>query len=116
MTTLMLFPAIIEHTPRSDFGAEVRGEQLLVPRDLAEALARLSVKNAVQFVSYLYTFPSAIAGELGWELEDVLKARSALVTKLRGTLPDVILDPPPAPKRSYGALPPAILRGNAVKK
>jgi hypothetical protein len=89
-----------------DFGAEVSGTQLLVPEDVARALERLSIRTAEEFVSYLYSFPGAIAATLGWKLEAVLHARDGLVTKLRGIVPDDLLDPMPTIRRVYGARAP----------
>ena len=99
----------IQHTATHDFGAEIEGAgvRLLVPQNVAEALERLAIQTAEEFVSYVYSFPSAIAGELGWEPEDVIRARPNLLARLRGFVPDDILDPKSPPRHSYGTFHPS---------
>lgn len=77
--------------------------RLLVPQDLAIALDRLSVRTAEDFVSYLHTFPRTLAALLNWTLEDVIDARSSLISRLHGVVDENILDPPQVQRRTYGA-------------
>jgi|HubBroStandDraft_6_1064221.scaffolds.fasta_scaffold529700_2 hypothetical protein len=92
-----------------DFGAKVQGDRLLVPRRLGTVLISNHLDTAEDFVSYMQSFPTALAAQLGWTVEDVVRARTRLLEVLRGLLPDEFLDPEPPPPRGYGALrPPGI--------
>lgn len=96
---------------KSDFGITVAEGSVEVPALLKNALDRLAVRTAEQLVSFLQAFPSALAVELGWTIADVLRAREAVVRKLKGHLPDAILNPAPIQVRGRGALePPAVVR------
>lgn len=89
-----------------DFGAVVGDGVLILPREIAEALAGHGVRNATEFLSYLQAFPTAIADELHWAPADVANALARLRVQLRGRVADDFLDPPQRPARRYGALPP----------
>lgn len=82
---------------------EVLESRLLVPQDLAVVLHRLSVKTAEDFVSYLHSFPGTVAALLNWSVEDVIDARSSLISRLHGVVDENILDPPKVQRRAYGA-------------
>jgi hypothetical protein len=103
MPHLAISPKQIRHANKHDFGAEVFGSTLLVPEDLAVALDRLSVRTAEDFISYLHTFPATLAALLDWTVQDVIQARSSLISRLHGVVDENILDPPPSPPRRYGA-------------
>jgi hypothetical protein len=103
MTTLAISPKQIPYANKQDFGVEVLGSRLLVPQDLAVALDRLSVRTAEDFVSYLYSFPGAVAALLNWSVEDVIDARSSLISRLHGVVDEKILEPPKVQQRAYGA-------------
>lgn len=113
MNDILVASVSEKHAYPSDFGAKVSGTTLLVPENVASALKRLSVRSAEEFVSYLRTFPSALAQELGWDVSEVVKAREALVNELRGIVSDELLDSPPPRRRGYGALNPASFRSKA---
>ena len=103
MPHLAISPKQTQHANKRDFGAEVFGSNLLVPQDLAVALDRLSVRTAEDFISYLHAFPGTLAALLNWSLQDVIQARSSLISRLHGIVDEKILDPPPTPRRTYGA-------------
>jgi hypothetical protein len=103
MPHLAISPKQIPHASPPDFGVEVLGSSLLVPQDLAVALDRLSVRTAEDFISYLHTFPGTVAALLNWSLDDVIDARSSLISRLHGIVDENILDPPQPPQRTYGA-------------
>ena len=103
MPRLAISPKQIPHAIPPDFGVEILGSSLLVPQDLAIALDRLSVRTVEDFVSYLHAFPGTFAALLNWSLDDVLNARSTLISKLHGVVDEKILDPPQAKQRAYGA-------------
>jgi len=103
MPLLAISPKEIPHASKNGFGAEVLGSRLLVPQDLAVALDRLSVRTAEDFISYLHAFPGTLATLLNWSLDDIIDARSSLISKLHGVVDENILDPPTIPQRAYGA-------------
>ena len=49
-----------------DFGVFVDADRVVVPQAVCMALGRLSVRNADQFVNFLYMAPDALASALGW--------------------------------------------------
>ena len=65
---------------------------------------RLSVRTADEFVSSAYTYPSLMANEFGWSLEDFTVARQKFVGQLRGHVAGGILAPVPLSDYSYGAV------------
>lgn len=103
MARLAISPKQIPYANKNDFGAEVLGSNLMVPQDLAVALDRLSVRTADDFISYLHSFPDTLAALLNWTLQDVLNARTSLISRLHGVVDENILDPPPLRRRAYGA-------------
>ena len=103
MSVLAISPKHIPHASKNGFGAEVLGSNLMVPQDLAVVLDRLSVRTAEDFISYLHAFPNTVATLLNWSLQDVLEARSSLISRLHGIVDEDILDPPRVLRRAYGA-------------
>ena len=83
---------------------------LLLPEDVATPLASHGVRNAAEIVSYVESFPSAIAADLGWTVPDVLQALNRLRDQLRGHVDEAILNSPQRPKHGYGALDPSLLK------
>jgi hypothetical protein len=90
---------------RSDFGASVSGGELVVPAELVAAFGR-PVRSAEELVAYLQTFPTSVAQRLGWTADEVATAKEGLLDRLRGILPDALLEVPSAPERRLGAMPP----------
>jgi hypothetical protein len=105
-TNLLIGPKHGQSSSPGDFHAEVTGEKLLLPADVVDALATLKVRNAIQFLTYVQSFPSAVAESLRWNVRDVLDAAHHLVAQLRGHIPEQILNPPAPEERRYGALHP----------
>ena len=93
-----------------DFEAAVEGGYLLLPEEVADAFASHGLRNASEVLSYLYTFPSAIAADLHWNVAEVLQALDVLRAKLRGRVDDEVVNPPERPRFGYGALNPALLK------
>lgn len=89
---------------KPDFNARIAGARLFVPQEIATVLERLSVRTADEFVSSTYTYPSLMANELGWNLEDFMKARQKLVEQLRGLVASDILVPPLYSTHAYGVV------------
>ena len=79
---------------------------LLLPDKVASAFAELGVRNAPELLSYLETFPSAVASKLGWEVTDVLHADKTLRKQLTGCVDDAILFPKAHPQPTFGAATP----------
>jgi hypothetical protein len=64
-----------------------------------------------QFLSFVFSFPSAVASLLGADVQDVLVARDSLSRKLKGVVADRYLQTPTPVQRKYGALNPAGVAG-----
>jgi len=107
MSILKLEPANERAARPGDFNANVTTTALEVPEEVWQAAVGLSIHNAAKFVSYLHSFPSALATRLGWRIEDVVQARDLLVHRLAGKLPESILQPPAPVYREFGAFPPS---------
>lgn len=95
--------AISQKATPGDFGAEVSGVELKLPKEVAEALASHGVSSAADMVAYLQTYPTSIANDLHWRVEDVMAGIDRLNTILRGHVDEDILTPIPRPHMSYGA-------------
>ena len=92
-----------------DFGAQLFGDTLLLPRELYEFLKDWNIHNAEGFLSVAHAFPSSFAAKFGWTQEGMVKAREKLVATLEGRVPEDFLRPPPRVRRAYGARDPAEL-------
>lgn len=88
---------------RGSLGARIKDRKLLLPIKLYQWLEQQQVSSIEGLVAYLATFPSALAGQLGWSAAEVQKARNELVELLRSHLPDEIASPPAPPRRGRGA-------------
>jgi hypothetical protein len=106
MSILTLRASERHHSIPSDFRAQVRGDSIELPQEVAKALASHQVSNALQLMNFLFTFPSALAQDLGWGLRDVEQARERLADQLHGHLPSALLQPPLRARRASGALKP----------
>ena len=106
---LRISPSPDSFISTGDFGARVTSAGLLVPEWLNGVLRRHNVRTAEQFMSYLHSFPSLFAQELGWSLEDVSQAQKNLVCELRGSVLEEFLEPEEPPQFGYGALDPSRL-------
>jgi hypothetical protein len=91
-----------------NFGAKVVGRELTLPEKVASAFAAHGVRNATDLVSYLHTFPSAIAADLQWNVADVLRGLDVLSAQLSGLVEDDVLSPPPRPRVHFGARNPMV--------
>ncbi|MBI5398490.1 hypothetical protein HZB03_03425 [Candidatus Woesearchaeota archaeon] len=94
------------HSAVGDFCAEVSGSKPYVPKDIVDFLCERNIHTAEEFISLAYSFPSSFVDALGWRIDDVTSAGEKLAITLRGHVDDAILNPGPAPKRAYCALPP----------
>jgi hypothetical protein len=109
MTPLTIIPAAL-HAKPGDLGALVQGNCLLLPEPIARMFLTFGVRNGAELLSYLYSFPGAVAVALQWPLPAVGAAANVLHGQLRGYVDEAILNPTPQPKRVYGAIYP---RGGA---
>lgn len=106
MSRLMLKPAHLVSKP-GQFGAVVGDKFVLLPVNVARSFAAVGARDVVAALSYLESFPSALAEELHWKLPDVMHAADELRGQLRGHVADGLLDPiEPAEPRVYGAIKP----------
>jgi hypothetical protein len=106
MTPLTIRAVSPLHATPGNLGAIVEGDYLLLPEPVARLFHAAGVRNGAELLSYLYSFPGAVAVTLHWTLSDVGVATKALHDQLRGHVDEAILDPPRQPKRTYGALYP----------
>lgn len=91
-----------------DLAAMVEGDTLLVPEAVAHLARSGGLRTASELVSYMEAFPSAVASQLHWKLEDVTVAVTNLHRQLTAageTLPESSDFKP-----SFGARDPALLK------
>ncbi len=105
----------IAYTPtlrpaKGDFGAQVEGETVLLPESLAPSLRRFQVQSGEDLLSYVSSFPSAIAAALGWTAEETRQAEAGLIEKLRGRVHEAMIEPAATEPRGFGAFDPSRLR------
>lgn len=102
---LRLLDPIVREMQPGDFNFTIQAEEgkLLIPESLHTALRSVSVTTPAQFVSYVKSFPSAVALLLQWQVPDVIDASERLLEALRGVMPDSLLSPTPNPPPSFGA-------------
>ena len=105
MNPLLVADASAKLAP-GDFGSFVTGGRLHVPPKLHSTLLRRGIHSAEDFVSYANAFPSALAADLGWRPEDLVRGRVSLVSCLRGHVRSEVLSPTDPPRFGYGALDP----------
>jgi hypothetical protein len=102
---LGIAPGAGQSTP-GDLGERVEGDRLLVPADVARSLEGLPVRSAEELIAYLDAFPSALAGALGWQVDDVDRARAGLAEALRGRVDPALLSSEIPFERGMGAFDP----------
>ena len=107
MNSLRIKPSKSQASP-GDFAAQVTDSNLLLPESVASALASHGVATAVDLVSYVQAFPSAVAADLKWSIPELTQAIARLNAQLVGHVDERILNPPRRPKPGYGALNPAL--------
>ena len=96
---------------RGDLRAALKGSKMLLPARVVTALTPLGIRTAVDLLVYLNTFPTQVAQELGWEVEDVQHALELLREQLKGVVDDAFLYPPREPEPPWtGALDPSTLK------
>jgi hypothetical protein len=66
-----------------DFNARPVGNELEVPREIADVVETQGIQTAGEFLSYADAFPSALAHTLGWSPVDAQRATRALSEQLR---------------------------------
>lgn len=89
-----------------DFAAVAAPDALEVPPEVFRAAKSLTINNAAELVSYLFTFPTSFAAEVGWSRSELDSARERVVKQLVGHVPADLLEPVAPVKRTYGAFPP----------
>ena len=93
---------------KGDLNVAVSGNRLLVPK--AAAFGQQGVRTASDLLSYMQTYPSAVAKALHWSSGDVSAATEKLRTQLTGKIDSSMLDSqqqttPPLGARDPGGLP-----------
>lgn len=108
MRALTLSPTDDTASP-GDLRARVVDGRLLVPRQVAAAARDAGVRTAADLLSYMQSFPSAVADQLHWSAADVTAATQRLQNDLRGHVEPEILAPPQRKSPVLGARDPAAL-------
>lgn len=107
---LILTPSDGVITP-GDLHAQISGTTILIPKAAAQSFSQQGVRTALDLLSYMQTYPSAVAGALNWSNKDVSKAAEKLRGQLVGKVDSAALgdpaDNPPLPP--LGARDPAEL-------
>ena len=89
-----------------EFGAEVADNVLRLPELVASSFRAVGARDAIDALSYLEAFPTAIANQLQWNVSDVVHAGDMLKKQLRGHIADELLAPSEPTQRVYGAIKP----------
>jgi hypothetical protein len=96
---------------QGDLHATISGNQILIPRAAAQSFDQQGVRTAADLLSFMQTYPSAVAKALNWSDKDVSAATEKLRGQLAGKVDSALLsdpkDNPPLPP--LGARDPAEL-------
>jgi len=110
LVPLIVTPSDGETTP-GDLHATISGNTILIPRAAAQSFGQQGVRTAVDLLSYMQTYPSAVANALNWSGKDVSAAAEKLRRQLSGKVDSALIgdptDNPPLPP--LGARDPAEL-------
>lgn len=110
---LIVTPSDGEVSP-GDLHATISGNTILIPTAAAQTFRQQGVRTAVDLLSYMQTYPSAVASALNWSDKDVSAATEKLRGQLSGKVDSAVLsdpaDNPPLPP--LGARDPAELPDN----
>lgn len=110
-----LVPPIVmpsdDEVSQGDLRATISGNTILIPRAAAQSFGQQGVRTAADLLSYMQTYPSAVAKALNWSDKDVSAATEKLRGQLAGKVDGALLgdpkDDPPLPP--LGARDPADL-------
>ena len=93
-------PSDTEISP-GDLHATISGNTILIPKAAAQSFGQQGVRTAGDLLSYMQTYPSAVAGALNWSDKDVSAATEKLRGQLSGKVDSAVLrdpkDNPPLP-------------------
>src|SRR5689334_2752513 len=90
-----------DHLTKGDLHARISGNTIYIPRSAAQAFSQQGVRTAVDLLSYMQTYPSAVGNALNWSSEDVATATQRLRNELKGKVSEDVLNP-----RSTDVTPP----------
>ena len=76
--------------------------KLAIPKILAETCKREGMQTAEELISFMQSFPSTIAGEFHWTIDEVNQATNALKTYLSGIVEVTFLNRPPTIRHGRG--------------
>jgi hypothetical protein len=88
-----------------DFGAQLVGKRLLVPKRLLEILDEADVDTGEQFLFFVSDFGEVLATQLGWDEHALRAARDRLLRLLEGVVRADVLEAVGAPlvRHAFGA-------------
>jgi hypothetical protein len=95
-----------EKATPGNLNAHLKGNKLLLPKDLARVLREQGVRTAEDLMSYMQSFPSGVAETLHWSMQDVSRATARLRSELRGRVGQDFLQPSRRPNPPLGARDP----------
>jgi len=97
---------------QGDLNATISGNTILIPKAAAQSFGQQGVRTATDLLSYMQSYPSAVAKALNWSDKDVSAATEKLRGQLAGKVDSALLgdpkDDPPLPPlgaRDPDALP-----------
>lgn len=105
MRNLLIKPVEASSGP-GDLGAHISGDDLLLPRAIAEAFLRQGVRSATDLVAQIDAFPGATARVLGWQPSEVREGLARLRAVLAEALPPATLQPEHRRRPGMGARDP----------
>jgi hypothetical protein len=102
MSAVLIIPGD-EHPVPGNLNAHLRGDKLVLPKEIADVLRKDGVRTAEDLLSYFIAFPSSVAHTLHWSLGDVSNAAAQLRMELKGHVADDRLQPQLRPNPPLGA-------------
>jgi hypothetical protein len=88
-----------------DLAVRLAGDHVTVPHQLAHLVEQIPVRSLSDLIVLLDTYPTDVASELEWVLDDVRLARERLVEELRDHLNPLLVAHQPT-RRAFGAREP----------
>lgn len=88
-----------------DFGAQLVGRRLLVPKRLLEILDEADIGTGEQFLLFVSDFGEVLADQLGWDEQALGAARDRLLRLLDGVVRADVLEAVGSPlvRHAFGA-------------
>lgn len=82
--------------PLDQYGVKVVNDTAYVSPEIMTVCKNLKIENLEGFLSVALSLPSAVAFQLNWPVDRVLRANEAICQSLKGIVDDEFLSPPPS--------------------